>query len=86
MKTMNPLIIESNVPLPNAGRAGVSKYPFAAMQIGDCVFVPSDFASIESVRSSAINISKFLGKEHYKFTVHKEPGGCRVWRIEVKLV
>ena len=67
------LKIEKNVPLPKTyGGFGLTGI-FRKMKPGESIFVPFDVSS--DPRQIAYNA---LGKG--KFSVHKEPGGARVWR------
>lgn len=70
--------IDTNVPPPR--RLGArSKYPFNDMKVGDSVFISTAQANITSVRCSSYQVGLRRG---FKFSVLKQDGGCRVWRVE----
>ncbi|HAW77519.1 MAG TPA: hypothetical protein DCW74_17530 [Alteromonas australica] len=69
------LEIEKDIPIP---RKMSSPIPFDDMEIGDSVFVPETNMNSSNVRTQASNKNtKANGK---RYTVHKEDGGCRVFR------
>ena len=70
------LEIEKDIPVP---KRASSPIPFEKMDTGDSVFVPEDNMSESNVRSQAsTENNKANGK---RYTVHREDGGCRVFRI-----
>lgn len=77
---MNQFKIEKGIPTPVRSGGRYSSYPFREMAVGDSIFIPSEVATHEKVRSAACYFG--LRNEGYKFTVRKtkEPAGCRVWR------
>lgn len=84
MKTTTPrkqnhFKIETNVPVPPLSGGARPKYPFREMKIGDSFFASNEDAKVISVRVSAHTFGR--RNKEYRFTVVKESGGCRVWRI-----
>ena len=74
--------IEKGVPLKLHVTKGRSKYPFAAMKVGDSFFVPK---SQLKVPSPLYTISGRMGIEVRVGRVHNGKGaisGHRVWRIK----
>jgi hypothetical protein len=72
--------IQANVPLPAriGGRSGKSKYPFAAMQVGQMFWADSD--TKPTTLRSAIGI--FQKKNPgYHFAVRTVEGKVGVWRV-----
>jgi hypothetical protein len=67
------LKIEKNVPLPKSSKGYGLTGLLRKMKSGESIFVPFDVSG--DPRQIAYNA---LGKG--KFSVHKEPGGARVWR------
>lgn len=67
--------IEKNVPMNgHAGRT--SKYPWAAMQVGDSFLAHVKYiSSLSSAKTQAENRHKM------KFSCRTTPEGVRVWRI-----
>lgn len=77
---MSNFIIEEDVPLPGrpGPRTGKSKYPFAAMEVGQSFLVGSDVKP-STVRSA---IGAFMkGYPQRRFAVRVVEGGTRVWRV-----
>lgn len=72
--------IESDVPPPLHRQGRRSHYPLRAMKIGDSFFVPTESAGDAQVRSATCYFR--IRNKKYHFTIRKEPGGCRVWRIK----
>lgn len=73
----NMFTIEKNIPITKSSpgrKQGVSKYPFAEMEIGDSFLVPRE-------KENSVNCisRRFLDK---KFSMRKVEGGCRIWRIK----
>lgn len=88
-----PLILEDKIPLPNRFRTIASRYPFAAMKVGQSFFVPGD--PLPTCRKLCQASNMFLkANPGKKFTVRsrnaKQPlhvnalreVGARVWRVE----
>lgn len=74
------MIIEKNVPMPEAGRGrdATSKYPFGSMEVGDSFHVP---------RTRSVNVSsaghtwrKKTNRLDVQFSVRTENGGTRIRR------
>ncbi len=70
--------IEHNIPVPPVARAGVYKYPFRALAVGDSFFVPKAVAKTETLQSIAAYNRRALGT---KYAVRSVDGGTRIWRI-----
>lgn len=67
-------IIDKGVPTPDT-----TAYPVRGLEVGDSFFVPIEYATVSNVRAAVSQFSK--RNKDYAFTVRKQPGGCRVWRI-----
>jgi hypothetical protein len=73
--------IESGVPLPVRRK---SRFPFAAMKVGDSIFVPAETAADRKRVTSRAGVFKF---DHagwdYRTVVETKNGvrGVRVWRV-----
>lgn len=74
--------IESSVPAPPITQVRRNRYPLREMAIGDSFFVPNEAAGDAQVRSGCCYFQ--IRNKNYRFTIRKEPGGCRVWRISIK--
>lgn len=71
--------IETGIPAPvRKGRGRPASYPFADMKVGDSFFVECDEKKIQHIRVYASSSAKRLG---FRFTVSKEAGGVRCWRV-----
>jgi hypothetical protein len=71
------IAIDKNVPIPAATRGPAPVFPWRRMEVGDSFFVP-DRANTNSLSCNAAALRKRYG---LKFTVRRENGGVRVWRI-----
>lgn len=68
---MNDLVkIDKGIPIPATPKA--SRWPFAAMQVGD------SFLATENLRTALWMYSK---KYDMKFSSRREGDGIRVWRV-----
>jgi uncharacterized protein (DUF2249 family) len=67
--------IEKGIPMPKSSEYE-AKYPFAKMEVGDSFRVEE---RRESVASAARSYGCRIGK---KFSVRKEEGGMRIWRVK----
>lgn len=77
--------IEADIPMPTrqGGRAG-SKYPFAALDVGESFLVPHGAdkeVSVGTLRSS-LSAFKRRNPDSGKFSVRTVEGGVRVWRTK----
>ena len=69
--------IESGIPVPKT--VIKSKYPFAALKVGDSFLITGK--TLTQIRSYASVIGKKLAM---KFKVMEVDGGIRVWRVKPK--
>jgi len=69
--------IEKGIALPQGKAKKQTIYPFAQMEVGDSFFVEGK--TIANVSSSAVHHAL---KSEKKFSVRKENGGVRCWRIK----
>lgn len=69
--------IEKGIPMPEVQAGSKPKYPFLEMEIGDSFFVEGAPQSL--LTSAASNHAKRYGG---RFSVRKQYGGVRVWRVE----
>lgn len=69
-----PIRIEKGIPLPNT--ASRSKYPFAAMEVGDCFYAAQPMAK---VRAGVEYYRK--SNPSFKASIRTEGAGSRCWRI-----
>lgn len=67
--------IEKNIEISSRGR-GVSKYPFAQMDVGDSFSAPHTAAM--KIRSAAFSFGKRSG---FRFSTRKDGDQVRIWRI-----
>jgi len=75
---MNEVMVEKNVDMP-VMRVTASKYPYAAMGIGDSFMVTSERISMIN---TMCGVNKKKGVElGMKFIAKRVEGGVRVWRI-----
>ena len=75
---MNEVMVEKNVDMP-VMRVTASKYPYAAMGIGDSFMVTSERISMIN---TMCGVNKKKGEElGMKFIAKRVEGGVRVWRI-----
>ena len=81
--------IEQNIPMPAPfnkrgralGKKGVPIYPYRQMNVGDSFHVDTeDDDHTQQIRVYASG--PWSKKTGFKFSVRKEPNGCRVWRTE----
>ena len=77
-------MIEEDVPMPKrqGGRTG-SKYPFAALDVGQSFMVPDTQDKEVNVGTlrSALGAFKKRNPDSGKFSVRSVDGGVRVWRV-----
>lgn len=79
--------IESGIPVPDSSRNGKTRYPFAAMKVGDSFFIPAGSGRAKNIGSAAFcwrRTTVFApGVPRPVFTVRtvKNPDGVRIWRI-----
>lgn len=75
--------IERDIPLPPRkplGRqAGVSKYPFRTMAVGDSFFVAATGKGIRKAFSRLTSSAQ--AAKPFKFSVRTLDNGVRIWRI-----
>jgi hypothetical protein len=67
--------IDKNIPTPIQRYC---KYPFKDMEVGDSFFV-------DSKSNNMLSVAKYFAKQRkldWVFTVRKENGGTRIWRIK----
>lgn len=69
------LSIEKDIPIPTSARA--ARYPFATMEVGDSILIPSSQKQL--ARSHALNYKKTHPGWNYK--TRTMPEGMRIWRI-----
>ena len=79
------LEIQKDIPLPKEIRRKREErtYPWNEMEVGDSFLVPLDQRGfrrlVSTVSACAVSAAKVRGT-HY--TVQRESGGVRVWRVE----
>lgn len=71
------MIIEKSQPMPDR-KAGVVKYPFASMEIGDSIF----FEGQDYRSAPAFAARKWSQRHEQKFSCRNVEGGLRIWRTE----
>ena len=72
------IVIEKGIPKPPSPQQRIKKvYPWRDMEVGDSFF--SNRVPFENMQASASKTGKLLG---WKFEVHRESDGHRVWRVE----
>ena len=71
--------IESGIPMP---RKRGSKYPWAAMKIGDSFFVPDRPGVRRNPIRAGASIQTRKSGYKVKYKTRKVDGGMRVWRVE----
>ena len=72
---MTEIEIEKGIPMPTVHGEGRSKYPIAAMQVGDSFFIPG-----KNFRVSTL--TKQYRDKDWGFTSRAENGGMRIWRYK----
>ena len=77
--------VESNVPVPAISRyrggrkVGVSKYPFASLEIGQSFFLPGK----KRGSGGAIIASRYKSQGRDRiYTLRTVEGGIRIWRVK----
>lgn len=74
--------IEKGVPFTaTQGRKGLSKYPFADLEIGDSFLVPyngKETGRVQATMYASMRPHRSIGKD---FKTSKQADGIRVWRI-----
>ena len=73
----NDRIIEVSDKYPLPQGDGVTKYPWAVLEVGDSFFVPG-IGNGSSLGSSRATASRKYG---HTYTIRKVEGGIRVWRV-----
>jgi hypothetical protein len=68
--------IETEIPMPS--KRVRDKYPLADMQVGQSFFVPAE--KVQNLREAISQRKRRGGTD--AFTVRKNEGGHRCWRIE----
>jgi len=87
-REVNGFIIRKGIPVPKQTRVRKSKYPWASMEIDECVDIPIKDRKPQSVRAAvvaSINLyRKKPGNEKTKFTLryNNEDNLIQVWRTE----
>ena len=83
---MEKIRIEKNVPIPNITKWGVSKYPFAEMEIEDSFAVAiTDNNYAEKIRQQLYSASRnyvIRNNNKWKFTTKILNTEVRIWRIK----
>ena len=79
---MSDFKIDKNIPYPDRGNPGTSKYPFKNMKVGESFFVgcTEDIEKIRSKLGGPCNYAFLHGIG--KFSVRKWEGGFRIWRLK----
>ena len=71
------IVVEKGIPKPPPReQRGRKIYPWRDMEVGDSFF--SDRVKFSNMQCTASKMGKSLG---WKFEVHREKDGHRVWRI-----
>lgn len=82
MSEIAEILVEKGVPIPKSKRGreakGSSKYPFAAMGVGDSFFVKG--AKMRSF-CPYIGVWRRRNDPSRKFSCRSVDGGIRVWRV-----
>lgn len=84
----NGFIIRKGIPVPKQTRVRKSKYPWAVMEVGECVDIPIGDRKPQSVRVSVVaSINLYRKKPENgktKFTLRyiNDKNIIRVWRTE----
>lgn len=72
--------IENNVDVPRIRPGRIKRFPLVDIEVGESFLVPVDVAS-RMIIDGAVQYFKRTDSTR-KFTVRKDVGGCRVFRIE----
>lgn len=76
--------IEEGIPVPEKGVFGASKYPWAAMKVGDSFFVPG--STKKNFQGTVYQVAKKTGATYRvenaeKVTDGETVAGVRCWRV-----
>lgn len=75
--------ILKNIPIPEPGKKGQwTKYPFIKLEVGDCMEVPFDRITQQSIYSALKNFRIKNFKRKFTIRASKHENWIRVWRIE----
>lgn len=75
--------IDKDIPLPNPRQNQASAWPFNRMDVGDSTLIVAEYS--RQFHNLVANSARSMGRRHdppWGFTVRKQEGGVRVWRIK----
>lgn len=77
--------IQKGIPIPESNKGRRPIYPFETMKVGDSFIVEgTDRKNLNKLNSSASRYK--VENKGFNYSIRKEEGGYRIWRIEVKKV